>query len=176
MGGSTEDPAQDVTCSTSAILPDAGMEAGGLRIHSLHSRYQHRNFSGRTVKWQGVPERRCALGRIPVKAKTKCSRPGSRLGRLRGPQTDAADRGVFRRDGKGSRRRYGHKLYTGCIRPPSVRANPIAELFSFVSDDLIYRSFEGAFSRSATRLRSSDSSASTDADHRCGKGSSSKDR
>jgi hypothetical protein len=41
VGGSTEDPAQDVT------------------------------FSGRTVKWQGVPVRRCALGRITVKANTK---------------------------------------------------------------------------------------------------------
>jgi len=29
VGGSTEDPAQDVTCSTSAILPDEGTEAGG---------------------------------------------------------------------------------------------------------------------------------------------------
>ena len=88
-------------------------------------------------------------------------------------------RGVFRRDGKGSRRRYGHRLYTGCIRPPSVRTNPIAELFSFLCDDLIYRSFEGDFSRSATRLRSLEvptRPASTDADHRCGKGSSSKHR
>lgn len=95
MGGSTEDPAQDVT------------------------------FSGRTVKWQGVPVRRCALGRITVKANTKDKSVRARE-RLRGPH-----RGVFRRDGKGSRRRYGHRLYTGCIRPPSVRTNPIADFFHF---------------------------------------------
>jgi hypothetical protein len=138
VGGSTEDPAQDVT------------------------------FSGRTVKWQGVHVRRCALGRITVKAETKDKSVRARE-RLRGPH-----RGVFRRDGKGSRRRYGHRLYTGCIRTPSVRTNPIAELFSFLCDDLIYRSFEGAFSRSATRLRRlvvPSRPASTDADNRCGKGS-----
>ena len=58
MGGSTEDPAQDVT------------------------------FSGRTVKWQGVPVRRCALGRITVKANTKDKSVRARE-RLRGPHLEA---------------------------------------------------------------------------------------
>jgi hypothetical protein len=82
VGGSTEDPAQDVT------------------------------FSGRTVKWQGVPVRRCALGRITVKAKTriKVFAPGSGCD-LRGPH-----RGVFRRDGKGP----GGVMGIGCI--PAVYA------------------------------------------------------
>jgi hypothetical protein len=64
-------------------------------------------FSGRTVKWQGVPVRRCALGRITVKAKTriKVFAPGSGCD-LRGPH-----RGVFRRDGKGP----GGVMGIGCI-------------------------------------------------------------
>lgn len=88
------------------------------------------------MKWQGVPERRCALGRFTVKAKTK-DKVFARA-RERGlqaapcpPTTEAYFDATVKGRG-GVMERYGHRLYTGCIRPPSDRANPIAELFHFV--------------------------------------------
>jgi hypothetical protein len=96
------------------------------------------------VKWQGVPERRCALGRFTVKAKTKdkvFARARERgLGtpqhpvtvhRRPRPLTEAYFDATVKGRG-GVMERNGHRLYTGCIRPPSDRANPIAELYHFV--------------------------------------------
>ena len=93
MGGSTEDPAQDVTSQRQRSCP--------MRVRRREVPHPHRIFSGRTVKWQGVPERRCALGRITVKAKTK----DKVFARAREPNGNGGGRTVLRRPRRISTRR-----------------------------------------------------------------------